>query len=144
MLYPRYIRTQNQLGQPEWLVRNLNTEYVNDQGVSVKTPIELLNRYYRHDQHLPLEYSVLQGRMYLTYEQIPKNKNTVEYDSKYFLHFKDLTNEEILNRQLPCIIDAYVENNTLTFTISEGTFGHNEFTYSERDIVDITKFINKK
>lgn len=86
MALPRFIRTQSAPDQEgrrrlEWLVRGLSEEMTTEHGVKIKTPEDLLNRYYRSDSSIPVWQSILStsASLFLRYEDIVKDEFFLEY-----------------------------------------------------------------
>lgn len=84
---PRYVRTlshpdEQGIRRPEWLVRGISEETNNEHGERVKTPEDLLNRYYRCDGHIPMHLSAINSApqpCFFRYEQIEKEDPSIEY-----------------------------------------------------------------
>lgn len=86
MLFPRFIRTKsiadhNGNRRSEWLVRGLPDETYDERGIKVKTPTDLLNRYYRSDLSIPISQSIVSTSKtcFLRYEDIEKDEFFLSY-----------------------------------------------------------------
>lgn len=79
--YPQYLRLEREVNGElitEWIVRLYKKQIDDENGKKIPTPKNLLNRYYKISNFIPLNKSVFKGRMYITYEAASKENITLE------------------------------------------------------------------